>query len=335
MNVNCSTASQASDHPDQASAGESTTSAPFDGARAALIIAHPSHELLVHGWLERTRPCVFVLTNGSGRSGRPRLDSTTKVLDKAGAAQGSIYGGLTDLQVYNAILSGDVKLFLGLAEELAEALVREQVGYVAGDAYEGYNSAHDVWRLVIGVAVEMANRHGGQRIGNFDFALLGRPGECPESVRVSSIWTHLDENGFSRKLEAVSGYNPKLAAEVDALLRGELFQSRNRFSEPALAEETGTGFAGIGLTELQAFPELAAQALAASAGLGIDAFRVECLRPVANRAGTDVEWGRPPFYELFGEKLVAAGRYDRVIRYHDHMVPLARALWESVEGGGR
>src|SRR5438034_752023 len=32
-------------------------------ARAALFIAHPGHELLVHGWLELVRPFVFVLTD--------------------------------------------------------------------------------------------------------------------------------------------------------------------------------------------------------------------------------------------------------------------------------
>jgi hypothetical protein len=333
MNVYSPIASQVSDCFGQVSAEESKKPYPFGRARAALIIAHPSHELLVHGWLQRTRPCVFVLTDGSGRSGRPRLDSTTKVLDKAGAAQGSIYGRLTDRQVYDAILACDVDLFLALAESLAEALVRERIEYVAGDAYEGYNTAHDIWRLVIGVAVEMASRSGGQKIANFDFALLGRPGDCPESVRAGSIWIHLDEDGFARKVEAVRGYNPDRAPEVDALLRSGLFRSKYLFSDPSLAEAIGSAFTGIEPGELPASPGIAAQALGVSTGIGIDAFRVECLRPVTNRAGTDVQWKRPPFYELYGEKLVAAGRYDRVIRYRDHLVPLANALWHSLERG--
>ena len=33
-----------------------------------------------------------------------------------------------------------------------------------------------------------------------------------------------------------------------------------------------------------------------------------------------------PFYELYGEKLVAAGRYEKVIRYREHMLPLAEAI---------
>lgn len=304
------------------------------GSRAALIITHPSHELRVHGWLELVHPRVFVLTDGSGRSGRPRLDSTTKVLASVSAEQGSIYGRLTDLEVYGAILSSNVDLFVGLAEELAEALNREEVGYIAGDAFEGHNSAHDVWRLVIGVAVELASRRRGNRIANFDFTLFGRPDDCPEAIRDRSIWIQLDDDGFTRKLEAVRGYNPKLAAEVDAVLGGQLFEGRNRFSEPALAAAVGPEFSGLGTEVLRLYPDLAAKIIAAIAGIEMKAFRVECLRPVHNREGADIFWDAPPFYELYGEKLVAAGHYDRVIRYREHVVPLATALWRYVESSG-
>ena len=54
---------------------------PADGRdKAALVISHPGHELCVHHWLETARPDVFVLTDGSGRSGISRLDSTTKII---------------------------------------------------------------------------------------------------------------------------------------------------------------------------------------------------------------------------------------------------------------
>ena len=35
---------------------------------AALVVAHPSHELCVHGWLQASRPAVFVLTDVVGDS---------------------------------------------------------------------------------------------------------------------------------------------------------------------------------------------------------------------------------------------------------------------------
>ena len=142
-------------------------------------MAHPSHELRIHGWLEQTRPYVCILTDGAGRSGEPRLSRTSEVLDRAGATPGRIYGRLTDLEVYAAILNGDSELFAGLVEELCEAFVAEQIEYVVGDAAEGYSVAHDICRTMIGAAVELAEYSYGRAIENFDFPVVGRPEQSP------------------------------------------------------------------------------------------------------------------------------------------------------------
>src|SRR4051812_25730448 len=121
---------------------------PSPDIKAALIVAHPSHELRVYGWLQLTRPIVFVMTDGSGRYNETRLPATTRTLTQIDAKLGSIYGRITDLNLYAAILDHDFALFINLAEELAEALVREEIEYVVGDAAEGYSSAHDICRFL-------------------------------------------------------------------------------------------------------------------------------------------------------------------------------------------
>ena len=79
-----------------------------DPARpAALVVAHPGHEISLHGWLERVKPVVFVLTDGSGQRGVSRLSSTTRVLERAGARRGPVYGRFTDGRIYDALLAGD------------------------------------------------------------------------------------------------------------------------------------------------------------------------------------------------------------------------------------
>lgn len=254
------------------------------GSRAALVVAHPGHELRVHGWLELARPTVFVLTDGSGRSGRSRLGSTTQVLARVGAEPGPIYGVLTDLVLYAAILNHNFDLFIGLAEELAEALVREQVDYVVGDAVEGKIVAHDVWRLVIDTAVEIASRSVGFQVANFDFLVMSRPDQCPEELRARTTCLNLNDGAFARKLEAARNY-----AEV----AGEVQETLEQF--------------------------------------GIEAFRVEWLRPVDSWTGRNGPPVEPPAYEQYGEQQVAAGHYDRVIRYREHVVPLAEVLWRHVE----
>lgn len=300
-------------------------------SRAALFIAHPSHELRLHGWLQRARPRVSVLTDGSGRSGQPRLSSTTRILDEVGAEAGGVFGRLTDLEVYAALLNKDSDLFIGLAEEIATELISEQIEYVVGDAAEGYNSVHDVCRFVLNAAVELANRRTDCQIANLDFNVLGQPDECPDKHRDAAVWLHLDDQAFSRKVAAAHSYNPKLAADIEAALRGELFQGIKRFSEPGIAGELDVEVSEMLTTAVQNYPGLGSKVREMFSGVELDAFRVECLRPVVFQPAGDGLTDEPLFYEFYGEQLVAAGRYGRVIRHGEHMLPIVEALARHVE----
>jgi hypothetical protein len=251
--------------------------------RSALVIGHPGHELLVHGWLEVTRPIVFVFTDGSGRSNQSRLDSTTKILNQTGAKPGSIYGRLTDAAGYAAILNHDFDLFVGLANELCGAFIVQGIDFVAGDALEGYNPMHDVCRLVINAAATVAGHMRGHGVANFEFPLIGEPGALHKSPPADGICRQLDDDAFARKMAAAKGY-AELAGEVHATL--------DRTS--------------------------------------IDALRVECLHPVDHGQG-QYSCDHPPFYELHGEQQVAAGYYQQVLRYSEHISPLAEALERYVE----
>ncbi|MFL5382176.1 MAG: hypothetical protein ACJ8GN_06645, partial [Longimicrobiaceae bacterium] len=90
--------------------------------RPVLVVAHPGHELRVYGWLESAAPLVCVLTDGSGSGGEARLESTTRLLAGTGARPGSIYGRMSDREIYTAILDHDFACFTDLAEQLAEEL---------------------------------------------------------------------------------------------------------------------------------------------------------------------------------------------------------------------
>lgn len=207
-----------------------------------------------------------------------RLASTTAVLERAGAAPGSIYGRLSDREVYRAILDRDVDLFAGLADELATALERAEIGCVVGDAVEGFNPGHDVCRLVINAAL-LRLAENNRPLANFEFPLEAAPEDCPPEDREEAIRLELDGDALRRKLAAAAGY-PEMAYEM----------------ERALAHH------------------------------GRASFGVESLRPV--RYGLEIggRHPRPPFYESYGEKQVAAGIYREVIRFRDHMAPLAEGL---------
>ncbi|MET0623958.1 MAG: hypothetical protein ABW250_13315 [Pyrinomonadaceae bacterium] len=276
-------------------------------ARAALIIAHPGHELRVHGWLEEALPPVCVLTDGSGRTQRSRLDSTTRVLEAAGTVPGPVYGAMSDVELYTAVLDHDHSPFTRVVDDVADMLLREQIDRVAGDAEEGYNPAHDVCRLVINAAVRLVNLTSRRQIANYDFTLVAPPGHCPEALRADSIRLDLDDAAFARKLSAARNY-PELQAEVEAAL---------------------SGAGSVGLRE---HPDLARRAGPDFGETCAPDFSVEWLRPVDARAETPAPFaGKLPFYEEYGERQVAAGHYTRVLRYREHMLPLAAALDSHVE----
>ena len=250
--------------------------------RTILVIAHPGHELRVHGWLETMAPAVWILTDGSGHTGRSRIDSTTRVLESTGAAPGPVYGSMSDADLYNTVLGFNHRPFLDLVDKLAAAILHEQVDCIAGDAEEGYNPGHDTCRLIINAAVKLAQHKSSKPIRNYDFTLVGPPDQCPEDQREYSLWLNLDDEAFARKLSAARNY-PELQTEVETALNG--------------------------------------------AGR----FRVECLRPVNSHSLANRSLEDPPYYEQYGEKQVKSGYYKQVLRYSEHMLPLARVLDSHVE----
>jgi len=79
------------------------------------------------------------------------------------------------------------------------------------------------------------------------------------------------------------------------------------------------------------YAELAGEVRATLERTSIAALRAECLRPVGPGSG-EYPCDQPPFYESYGEKQVAAGHYHRVLRYQEHIAPLAKVLSRFAEG---
>ena len=167
--------------------------------------------------MEQARPVVFVLTDGSGRGNRSRLPATTRVLERAGATRGAVYGRFTDAAVYRALLSRDIATLTNTAADLAAALLDEEIAYVVADAAEGYNPSHDVCRYLANAAVGIAARAGARAIGNYEFDVVAPPAAPTTSAADGTIVLTLDEDALSRKLDAARGY-AAMAAEVEAAL---------------------------------------------------------------------------------------------------------------------
>ena len=67
---------------------------------------------------------------------------------------------------------------------------------------------------------------------------------------------------------------------------------------------------------------------------GQEYFRIECLSKVCQPfPHFDASW--KPYYEVWGERRVAEGAYKSVIRYGEHIMPIARAIRDRATGGNR
>lgn len=185
----------------------------FGGRAAALLVAHPGHELRVHGWMSSVRPRVFVLTDGSGRAGVARIARSRAVVRAAGAAPGALFGCLTDRELYEALRARKTDLFLQLTRELADQLVALSPATVVVDALEGAILAHDVLHLCTRVALARAAARSVRPV-LLVFSLMDHPwrvaGSSGPALRIE-----LDAEARARKETALRGY-AEIRAEVQA-----------------------------------------------------------------------------------------------------------------------
>jgi len=228
-------------------------------------------------------------------------------LEATGAVRGSVYGRFKDQDLYNAVLGFEHRQFTELLDEIVEAMIRDQVVFIAGDAEEGYNPAHDICRLVINAAVTLVQTKSQTQIANYDFTLVGSPGRCPDELRADARSLKLDDATFARKLSAARNY-PELKSEVESALNG--FDTVELRKNPDVLQRARSNF---GVTDK-------------------NDFRTECLRRVNLSTTSASQWnGEVPFYELYGEQQVKAGHYSSVLRYREHVLPLAESLNSHVE----
>ncbi|MEO8480914.1 MAG: hypothetical protein ABI634_01820 [Acidobacteriota bacterium] len=171
----------------------------------------------MHRWIELAKPETCVLTDGSGRTERSRLPSTSRVLMSAGARPGTVFGSFADAEIYDLIRRGSPAPFVEVMAILADRWIAADVDYVVADALEGFNPSHDICRYLVNGAVALVRKHTGRVVANFDFLLDGSPTSCPDDLKSAAVVVNLDDEALARKLAAARGY-PELQGETDAAL---------------------------------------------------------------------------------------------------------------------
>ena len=186
-------------------------------SRPLLVIAHPGHELRLVAWLNKAHPDVVVLTDGSGGDGQPRVDATQRIVSDGGGHACALFGAYADRQIYQAMLSGSVQLFLDMASQLITQIRLGGYHTIVRDPYEGYNPTHDVCAVLVDVAVALVWRRYGQRIRVYDFPLTPLSDFRQSNALRRYVLTDAER---VHKRAIVTGYR-QLEGEVNAALQRE------------------------------------------------------------------------------------------------------------------
>lgn len=151
--------------------------------RAALVIAHPAHEIRVLHWLSRVRPHVYILTQGS-RSGADsaRRQASELLIEAQGASIAKTWGGAWDRDLYDMLLDGRYEKLLQWADELTADFIARAVDLVVADSWQHYNVAHDITYALARLAVQSARRALGRDITLVTYPVLP-PALAPEIGR--------------------------------------------------------------------------------------------------------------------------------------------------------
>ncbi|MGD9982111.1 MAG: hypothetical protein AB7H66_01025 [Hyphomonadaceae bacterium] len=168
-----------------------------------LILAHPGHELLLHHWMERTRPRVYLLTDGSGGAKSSRVHFSAACVERAGATAGGVFGEASDKSWYRALADRDAAPFADVAERIVRDLAT-RASLVVCDPVEGFNPMHD---MAAAVAAYVCARTGSQLA---TYPLVHRAGDEPAIETLT-----LGSEALQRKREAIAAYT-ELAGETDS-----------------------------------------------------------------------------------------------------------------------
>jgi hypothetical protein len=262
--------------------------------RSLLVIGHPGHELRLYGWIGQAQPLVCVLTDGSGSDGMPRLAKTLQILRTLKAEIGPVFGELSDREIYEKVLRHEYALFDTLCEQLVRILDASNIDMVVSDAIEGYNPIHDLCEVLVRTAVAIASNRKHRSIRRYTIPLMGDPRESAgHGDQAANLVIDLTSLQFIQKLESMRDY----ARSAGQTLQQEVEGAFHTYGEQAFAREY----------------------LFAA--------------PASGHEPQEPEWrftqGKP-FYETYGEERVATGRYQSVIRFHEHILPLVNRLREKV-----
>ena len=125
---------------------------PFaEPATRVMVFGHPGHELAVFGLIQRYRMPIVILTDGGGADRTAESQAAFAAIGHLDHVQ---YLGYRESSFYEALLDGDERHFIEVADSLARALRSIAFTQLFCDAVEFYNPVHDITLPIVRRALQ-------------------------------------------------------------------------------------------------------------------------------------------------------------------------------------
>lgn len=114
-----------------------------------MIFAHPGHELLVVGLMQRYRPHLLFLTHADSAGDTEREALALEGLAKLGLAERATFLHLHEHDLYRWLFECDAGATMNLRQQVLDWLRKVRPTQIFGDAFEASNVTHDLGRAVL------------------------------------------------------------------------------------------------------------------------------------------------------------------------------------------
>lgn len=277
--------------------------------KAALSISQAGHEIALHGFIEKSKPYIFIMTDGSGKNRGSRMpwmhkyfvsiypENTRDMYNIL--VQGNLKGEdryIKGWQVYNEILIQRVTFFAHYTGTIAEGLVRQKIDYIVTEAIEGIDPLQDFCAIMTEVAVKLVEEKTGKKIKIYQYNIRE---PFNKNINDDSIHVELSHELYVQKIKAISTYHESIFEEF----------------------KTNIGIDLNSILKMKEMPKGIEEVEKILKAMDSPYLKEEYIMPYQY-----IEFNQKPDYELNAEKLITDNIPTDVVSYEKHIKPLKLML---------
>ncbi len=138
---------------------------------AAMVLAHGNHEVFLSGMIRQYQPHILYITCGSDAKNDWTKKQARAVLQTLALQSTVTFLPVTETEIYRHMLLGDMDWFEQFRDQVAQWLDEVRPDVIFTDAFEWYNSVHDLCSLLVDSAFQATRSRSSRRPDRHDLPL--------------------------------------------------------------------------------------------------------------------------------------------------------------------